>query len=74
MMGPVQAAFKGGAVLGVGAAGYLAGSIGWAMASGVIGALLDSVGVVIPASTYLAASPGAGLIVAGLAVSKVVGS
>lgn len=43
----------------------------WAALSGVIGGLLDMVGYVIPASTYLAISPFIGFVAASYAVSEV---
>lgn len=54
-------------------AGFVAGSIGWAAVSGAIGAALDSVGIVLPASTYLALSPAAGAVAAYYLASEVRG-
>ena len=48
-------------------AGFLAGSLGWAMLTGIVGGVLDSFGVFIPASTYLAYGPAAGVLVAVVA-------
>lgn len=60
-------------LLFVGGLSFFAGNIGWAAVSGVIGGILDSVGIFIPASTYLMLSPLVGLAVAGYAVSEVSG-
>ncbi|GGL26106.1 hypothetical protein GCM10009037_07170 [Halarchaeum grantii] len=47
---------------------FAVAAVGWAALTGVVGGMLDAVGIVIPASTYLAATP----IVSGLAASYVV--
>ncbi len=67
----LKQAAQGAKVLFVAAAAFVIGQLGWAAASGVIGGVLDSVGVVIPASTYLAVSPVVGLALAGYAVAEV---
>jgi len=72
-MGLLGSIATGSKVLGAGTASFFAGSVGWAAVSGFIGGVLDSVGLVIPASTYLAASPLVGLAVAGYVVSEVAG-
>lgn len=72
-MGFVGSAARGLGTLVVAVLGFVIGSIGWAAASGVIGGVLDSVGIVIGASTYLAISPLIGLAAAGYAVSEVSG-
>jgi hypothetical protein len=46
---------------------FLAGSIAWAALTGVIGGFFDSVGIFIPASTYLAFGPAVGALVAVVA-------
>lgn len=63
--------FNGLKMLSVGTMAFFAGNFGWAALSGVIGGVLDSVGVVIPGSTYLALSPVFGLALAGYAVTEV---
>jgi len=67
----LKQAARGAKVLVVAALAFIVGQIGWAAASGVIGGVLDSVGVVIPASTYLALSPVVGFALAGYAISEV---
>jgi hypothetical protein len=70
-MGLLGSIATGSKILGGASVSFFAGSFGWAAVSGLIGGVLDSVGVVIPASTYLAASPFVGLAVAGYVVSEV---
>lgn len=67
----LKQAAHGSKVLTVAVVAFIVGQLGWAAASGVIGGVLDAVGVVIPASTYLALSPVVGLALAGYAVSEV---
>ncbi len=69
----LKQAAKGGGVLFLGVVAFAVGMIGWAAASGVIGGLLDSVGIVIGAETYLAVSPLVGLLAAGWTVQEVSG-
>jgi len=50
---------------------FFAGAIGWAAVSGVIGGILDSVGIVIAGSSYVATSPVVGVLAAAYVVSEV---
>ncbi len=61
----------GGKALDATVGGFLAGSLGWSAASGLLAGVLDSFGVVIPASTWLSISPLCGVLVAGAAVTRV---
>ena len=66
--------FLGGLkALAYGALGFFVGSVAWSFLSGIIGGLLDSLGVLVPASMLLLLSPVVGLIVGVVAVGKVVG-
>jgi hypothetical protein len=67
----VKEAMKGAMTFSVAGIAFVAGMFGWAALSGIIGGVLDSVGIVIAASTYLAASPIAGFVTAGYAVQEV---
>ena len=55
----------------VGGVAFVVGLFAWAALSGLLGAVLDSVGLVIPADVYLAAGPVLATILASYAVSEV---
>jgi len=61
----------GGKALAATVGGFLAGGFGWGAVSGILAGALDSVGIVTPASAWLAFSPVVGLLVAGVAVTRV---
>lgn len=50
---------------------FIVGAMAWAGVSGFLGGVLDSIGIVIPASQFLMLSPVAGVVVAGYTISVV---
>jgi hypothetical protein len=61
----------GGKALAATVGGFLAGSVGWSALSGGLAGVLDAVGITTPAGIWLTLTPVAGVLVAGLAVTKV---
>lgn len=64
-MGFLGSLGSGMKTLGAAAIVFAAGLLTWPFVSGVLAGVLDSVGIVIPATTYLAAAP----VVAGIAAA-----
>jgi hypothetical protein len=70
-MGFLRSVFVGSKTMSMLAIAFIVGSVGWAALSGLIAGLLDTVGIHLPGSTLIAASPLFGIAAVGYTMTEV---